>query len=247
MSETVYQQLRQLRLSYLAQALEQQQAQPNTYLEMDFCERFSLLLQQELDHRDSNRINRLRKQAGLRLQALPSQLDYRSERGLSRKQMAELLTGHYLHQSRNVLITGPTGCGKTYVACALGEQACQQHRRVGYYRLNRLLGDLAAGHADGSYNQQIAQLGKKELLILDDWGLEKLSGRQASDLLEVLEDRYQRGSTVIASQLPIKDWYQMISNATVADALLDRLLHHSHRVELKGESMRKLEQSDHLG
>ncbi|TKB50302.1 transposase [Ferrimonas sediminicola] len=246
MTQAVYEQLRQLRLSHLAQALEQQQAQPGTYLEMDFCERLTLLLQHELDHRESNRVNRLRKQAKLRLQAQASQLDYRVERGLSRKQMAELLNGQYLHQSRNVLITGPTGSGKTYVACALGEQACQQHRRVGYYRLPRLLGDLVAGHADGSYNQQLTQLSKKELLILDDWGLEKLTGRQASDLLEVMEERYRRGSTVIASQLPISEWYQMISNATVADALLDRLLHHSHRLELKGESMRKLEQSDHL-
>lgn len=246
MTQEIKEQLRLLRLSHMAQALEQQQAQPNTYQEMSFTERLGLLLQHEILHRETNRVNRLRKQARLRLQATPGQLDYRPQRGLLRKQMAELFTGTYIRHAHNILITGPTGCGKTYVACALGEQACQQHLRVGYYRLNHLLEELEAGHADGSYRQQLNQLSKRTLLILDDWGLEKLTSRQASDLLDVMEDRYQRGSTIIASQVPVSDWYKMVSNPTVADALLDRLLHNSHRLELKGESMRKLEQSDHL-
>ena len=158
--------------------------------------------------------------------------------------MAGLLTGNYLRLHQNVLITGPTGCGKTYVACALGEQACQQHMQVRYYRVGRLLEELNAARADGSYQRLLLTLAKQELLLLDDWGLEKLSARQAADLLEVIEDRYQQGSTVIASQLPVSEWHQMVSNPTVADALLDRLLHHSHRIELKGESMRKLAQID---
>ncbi|SPW34521.1 transposase/IS protein [Edwardsiella tarda] len=125
------------------------------------------------------------------------------------------------------------------------KQACQQHIQVVYYRLTRLLGDLNIGHADGSYQKQLLHLSKKALLILDDWGLEKLNTRQASDLLEVMEDRYQRGNTIIISQLPVSEWYKLVDNPTVADALMDRLLHNGHRVELRGESIRKLAQTDH--
>lgn len=244
MSSQLLEQLRALRLSQGAHALESQWAQPGTYQSLAFEERLGLLLEQELLSRETSKVNRLRKQARLRLQALPQQLEYRPERGLQRIQMAGLLTGNYLRLHQNVLITGPTGCGKTYVACALGEHACQQHMQVRYYRVGRLLDELSAARADGSYQRLLLTLAKQELLLLDDWGLEKLSARQAADLLEVIEDRYQQGSTVIASQLPVSEWHQMVSNPTVADALLDRLLHHSHRIELKGESMRKLAQTD---
>lgn len=244
MSSQLLEQLRALRLSQSAHALESQWGQPGTYQSLAFEERLGLLLEQELLSRETSKVNRLRKQARLRLQALPQQLEYRLERGLQRTQMAGLLTGNYLRLHQNVLITGPTGCGKTYVACALGEQACQQHMQVRYYRVGRLLEELNAARADGSYQHLLLTLAKQALLLLDDWGLEKLSARQAADLLEVIEDRYQQGSTVIASQLPVSEWHQMVSNPTVADALLDRLLHHSHRIELKGESMRKLAQTD---
>lgn len=244
MSSQLLEQLRALRLSQSAHALESQWAQPGTYQSLAFEERLGLLLEQELLSRETSKVNRLRKQARLRLQAQPQQLEYRPERGLQRTQMAGLLTGNYLRLHQNVLITGPTGCGKTYVTCALGEQACQQHMQVRYYRVGRLLEELSAARADGSYQHLLLTLAKQTLLLLDDWGLEKLSARQAADLLEVIEDRYQQGSTVIASQLPVSEWHQMVSNPTVADALLDRLLHHSHRIELKGESMRKLAQID---
>lgn len=244
MSSQLLEQLRALRLSQSASALESQWAQPGTYQSLSFEERLGLLLDQELLGRETSKINRLRKQARLRLQALPQHLAYAPERGLQRTQMAGLLTGNYLRLHQNVLLTGPTGCGKTFVACALGEQACQQHIPVRYYRLGRLLEELGAAHVDGSYQRQLQTLAKQELLLLDDWGLEKLSARQAADLLEVIEDRYQQGSTVIASQLPVSEWHKMVSNPTVADALLDRLIHHSHRIELKGESMRKVAQTD---
>ncbi len=246
MQSGLLEQLRALRLSHLSQALEQQWSQPGTYLDLSFDERLGLLLDHELLQRESGKVDRLRRQAKLRLSAVPSGLDYRATRGLNRQQMAELLGGGYHQRYQNVLITGPTGCGKTYVACALGEQACRQHIAVGYWRLSRLLEDLGTGHADGSYQKQLLKLSKTPLLILDDWGLEKLSARQSSDLLEVMEDRYGNGSTVIVSQLPVSEWYKMISNPTVADALMDRLMHNGHRVDLKGESMRKLAQTDHI-
>lgn len=144
-----------------------------------------------------------------------------------------------MQKRQNVLITGPTGAGKTYVACALATQACEQLYSSRYYRLSRLLDDLSSGRLDGTYQKQLQALAKKQLLIIDDWGMEKLTPDHAGHLLELLEDRYQVNSTIMVSQLPVKEWYNMIGNATVADALLDRLLHNSHRIELGGESMQK--------
>ena len=195
---------------------------------------------------DKTKIQRLKRQAKLRVDAQPSQLIYKEGRNLNRKQMSELLTGSYLHKHQNILITGPTGAGKTYLGCALASSACDQQQTVRDYRLTRLLDDLTAGRLDGSYQKQLQSLAKKALLIPDDWGMEKLTQEHADHLLEVLEDRYQNSSTIVISQLPVKEWYNMIGNATVADALMDRLVHNSHRIELGGESMRKLAQSDHL-
>ena len=239
-------QLRSLRLGHFAQALQQQQGQATTYEDMSFEERLWLLAQHEIHCRQSTKVKRLLKQASLRLDAHASRLKYRSERGLRKDKIGSLLSGQYLHHAHNIIITGATGCGKTYLACALAKQACEQHQTVRYYRLGQLLDELNIGHADGSYRQQLAQIAKKKLLILDDWGMEKLNARQANDLLDVMEERYQNASTIIASQLPVAEWYKLMTNPTVADALLDRLLHNSHRIELTGESMRKLDQSDHL-
>ena len=239
-------QLRSLRLGHFAQALQQQQGQATTYEDMSFEERLGLLAQHEIHCRQSTKVKRLLKQASLRLDAHASRLKYRSERGLRKDKIGSLLSGQYLHHAHNIIITGATGCGKTSLACALAKQACEQHQTVRYYRLGQLLDELNIGHADGSYRQQLAQIAKKKLLILDDWGMEKLNARQANDLLDVMEERYQNASTIIASQLPVAEWYKLMTNPTVADALLDRLLHNSHRIELTGESMRKLDQSDHL-
>ncbi|WP_088239937.1 IS21-like element helper ATPase IstB [Calothrix rhizosoleniae] len=246
MHSALNEQLRSLRLSHFCHALERQQAQPTTYSDMSFEERLGLLADYELQCRDNNKIKRLKRQAKLRLDAQPNHIDYRAGRGIRKDKMASLLNGQYLHHGHNILLTGATGCGKTYLACALAEQACQQHHTVRYYRLGHLLDDLSTGHADGSYRQQLNNLSKRKLLVLDDWGMEKLTARQANDLLDVMEDRYQRGSTIIASQIPVNEWYKLINNPTVADALLDRLLHNSHRIELQGESMRKLDQSGHI-
>ena len=249
MSDLLIEQLRQLKLTQLSQALEQQRQQPNTYHELSFEERLGLLLEHELLGRENNRIQRLRKQARFRLNAPPEKLNYRCQRGLSKSQGAELLSGLYLRQQQNILITGATGCGKTYLACALGEQACRTQHIVRYYRLGRLLDELHSARLDGSYNRVMTRLSKTQLLILDDWGLETLNQDQARELLEVMEDRYQVSSTIIASQVPVVNWHSLLNNPTIADALLDRLVHNGQKIELKGESLRKssLTQPDHSG
>lgn len=239
MSDIIIEQLRSLRLTALSEALELQRQQPTTYAELGFEERLTLLLDSETLGRENNRIKRLRAQAKFRLAAGPEKLDYSPKRGLKKTVMAELLNGNYLSKHQNILITGKTGCGKTYLACALGEQAVRQQFTVKYYRLGRLLDDLAMARVDGSYRQQMNKLGKVSLLILDDWGLEKLSEAQSGDLLEVMEDRYQLSSTVIASQIPIAEWHQLLPNPTIADALLDRLVHNGQKIALDGDSLRK--------
>jgi len=247
MNDMVIEQLRSLRLSPFANALELQRQQPTTFNELGFEERLTLLLDHELIERENARVKRLRRQAKFRLDAPPEKLNYSIERGLIKSEIAPLISGSYLQLKQNILITGKTGCGKTYLACALGEQGCRQQYRVRYYRLGRLLDALIAARVDGSYTQLMNQLSKVELLILDDWGLEKMNARQASELLEVIEDRYQVNSTIIASQVPVKEWHQLISNPTIADALLDRLIHNSHKIDLDGDSQRKnnLTLSDH--
>ncbi|MCP4280161.1 MAG: ATP-binding protein, partial [Alteromonas sp.] len=199
MNDIVIEQLRSLRMSPFANALEQQRQQPTTFDELGFEERLTLLLEYELIERENARVKRLRRQAKLRLDAPPEKLNYGVERGLIKSALAPLIAGNYLQLKQNILITGKTGCGKTYLACALGEQGCRQQYRVRYYRLGRLLDELIAGRVDGSYMRIMNQLSKIDLLILDDWGLEKMSARQASELLEVIEDRYQVSSTIIAS------------------------------------------------
>ena len=247
MNDIVIEQLRSLRLSPFANALELQRQQPTTFNELGFEERLTLLLDHELIERENARVKRLRRQAKFRLDAPPEKLNYSIERGLIKSEIAPLMGGSYLQLKQNILITGKTGCGKTYLACALGEQGCRQQYRVRYYRLGRLLDALIAARVDGSYTLLMNQLSKVELLILDDWGLEKMNARQASELLEVIEDRYQVNSTIVASQVPVKEWYQLISNPTIADALLDRLIHNSYKIDLDGDSQRKnnLTLSDH--
>jgi len=232
-------QMRQLRVPAMAAALEQQWQTPSTYDELAFEERLTLLVEQEHLSRDNNRIKRLRKNANLRLQAKPEDQRYPAARGLRKEQVQPLLEGRHLLYHQNALITGPTGCGKTFLACALGEQACRQNYRVQYHRLSYLLESLKLGQVDGSYLKVLDKLQKVDLLLLDDRGLEGFKGKQITYLLDVIEDRYERRSTVIISQFPVNQWYDLMDNPTVADALLDRLIHNAHRLELQGESQRK--------
>jgi DNA replication protein DnaC len=165
--------------------------------------------------------------------------------------MASLLHCHWLKKAPNLLLTGPCGSGETYIACALGHTACMKGYSVRYYRLSRLLLDLTQGKANGSYSKALQALAKLDCLMIDDWGLEPLKAAQRNDLMEIMDDRHESSSTIMISQLPTDQWYQSIGDNTLADAILDRLMHNAHRIKLKGESMRKLQSDltdrEHLG
>lgn len=238
--QVIHNQLTQLKLSGLKSALEHQNELPSTYQEMSFEERLSLLLDEELTQRENKRIARLLKQAHFRLHAELEELDYRSGRGLEKSVIRNLASGQWLSRKQNILLTGATGCGKTYLACALGRHLCRQGHSVYYFRLKNLLEECYQSHADGSYPKLLGKLAKSALLIIDDWGLEPLAADQRSDLLEIIDQHYQKGSILLISQLPIEEWHRMIGDATHADAILDRLVHGSIKVNLAGESMRKV-------
>lgn len=230
--------LRTLKLTGMAGAFEQQLAQPASE-GLSFEERFALLLDQEILYRDNRRLARLLKAARLRVNACVEDIDYRHPRGIERALMSALVSCQWVQRHQNLCITGPTGSGKTWLACALGNQACRQGLSVRYLRLPRLFEMLRIAHGDGSYPRLMNQLAKTDLVILDDWGIQKIAAAQRNDLMEVIEDRHDLKSTLIASQLPIEHWHEAIGEATLADAILDRLLHNAHRLPLKGESMRK--------
>ena len=234
-------QLRQLKLSGMANALINQNEQPGTYEGLSFDERLQLLTDSEQMDRSQRKQQRLLKAAKLKIDANPKDIDYQHPRGLKQSMIANLLQSDWINKYQNLLVTGPCGSGKTYIACALAHAACMKGYRVKYYRLSRLLLELTQTKADGSYNKALQTLSKLELLILDDWGLEPLKAAQRNDLMEIMDDRHSSSSTVIISQLPTDQWYQSIGDNTLADAILDRLMHNAHRIKLKGESMRKLQ------
>jgi len=244
-------QLRSLKLSGMTHALELQWSQPQTYDDLSFEERIGLMVNQELTARSNKRLLRLLKAARFKVDAHIEDIDYQHPRGLKQSQLASLLTNEWITKKQNLLLTGPTGCGKTYLACAMGRHACHHDYRVRYYRATRLFEALTISHGDGSYLKLISQIEKADLLIIDDWGLETLTQSQRNDLLEIMEDRHGSKSTVITSQLPTTKWHTYIGDATLADAILDRLLHNAHKLNLKGESMRKamssLTEDEHLG
>lgn len=234
------QQLRTLRVPGMVEALEQQLEQPATHNDLSFEERLGLLIDRETTHRTNNKVDRLLKAAKLKLQAYPEDINYTHARGLDKSMFASLLSGQWIEHHQNVLITGATGCGKTYLGCILATQACRQGYSVRYFRTSRLLEQLTIAHGDGRFSKLLNQLAKTDVLVLDDWGLESLTLGQRNDVLELMEDRHGNRSTLITSQVPIQKWHAAIGDPTLADAILDRLLHNAHRLQLKGESMRRL-------
>ncbi len=230
--------LRVLKLTGMADAFAQQLEQPDTH-DLAFDERFSLLVDRESTYRENRRLTRLLRLAHLKQPACVEDIDYKHRRGLDRAQVARLISCDWIRAHHNLHITGATGTGKSWIACAVGHAACRHGLSVKYERLPRLLDDLRIARGDGSYGKKLIQLARTELLILDDFGIRPLAPGETDNLLEVIEDRHGTRSTLITSQLPISSWHEYLNNPTVADALLDRLLSSAHRIELKGESLRK--------
>lgn len=230
--------LRNLKLTAMAQALEEQMEQPRAF-DLSFEERLSLLVMREITDRENRRLQRLLKTARLKQAACVEDIDYRHPRGLDKSLMATLAGGDWIRRGANVHLVGQTGTGKSWLACALGNQACRMGWSVKYERVPRLLENLRIAHADGSFGKRLAQLAKIDLLILDDFGIKPLARGDRHDLLEIIEDRHGTRSTLVTSQLPISLWHEYIGEPTVADAVLDRLLQNAFRMELKGESLRR--------
>ncbi|HIB1617299.1 TPA: IS21-like element helper ATPase IstB [Salmonella enterica subsp. enterica serovar Muenchen] len=212
MAHTLMKQLSDLKLTGMVSALAIQMEQPGTYEDLSFKERLALLVSRESLERDQRKQKRLLQKARLRLEASVHDIDYQPARNLERSRIAQLSQSEWVLRGQNLLITGPCGCGKTYVGCALGNNACHQGYSVQYWRLSRLLGELIHGRADGSYRKQLSQLSKIQLLILDDWGLEPLQATQRNDLLELMDDRYGKSATIMISQLPTEEWYGCVGD-----------------------------------
>jgi DNA replication protein DnaC len=234
--------LQALRLFGMVRAFEDQQRLPEID-SLAFEERLGLLVDREMTDRDNRRLKTRLRQARLRQPAVLEDIDFRHPRGLDKSLIAQLGSCGWVGQRLNILITGPTGCGKTFLACALAHKACREGHTVRYLRLHRLLQDLQISKGDGRYPKLLTALAKTDLIVLDDWGIAPLTDEHRRDLLEILEDRHGRRSTLVTAQLPVDKWHAQIGDPTLADAILDRLIHNAHKIPLKGDSMRKLKSS----
>ncbi len=238
MNEVTIAKLHAMRLYGMAKGFSERLASANN-AQLSHEEFFGLVVDDEKTYRDNAKLARLLTQAHLRQQAAVEDIDFRHPRGLDKQIVVEISRGHWLSNHQNVLITGPTGVGKSFLACAMGNQACRSGYSTSYFRYSRLLEALLASRGDGSHLKFLARLAKTALLIVDDFALTAISATEARDLLEILEDRYGISSTIFTSQIPANQWHQLLGEPTIADAVCDRLFHNAFKIELKGESLRK--------
>jgi DNA replication protein DnaC len=231
--------LNALRLPGMATAFAEQQTNAAS-MSLPFDERFAMLVDREHAWRENRRVSRLLREAKLKSsQACMEDVRYGDGRKLDKSLIAQLASCQWIRAQQNLILTGATGCGKTWLACALGNAACRQGLSVAYVRTPRLFEELRIAHGDGSFGRRLSALAKTDVLILDDWGLAPLDQAGRNDLLEVLDDRVGVRSTVITSQLPVEHWHAYLNDPTLADAILDRVLHAAHKMHLTGESLRK--------
>ena len=239
LTEPIVDKLRNMRLGTMADAWIKQREETQIH-ELDFDSRFGLIVDAEHLARDSKRIARALRTAKLRIaNACIEDIDFSPKRELDRAVVRQLGTCAWITSHANVIITGATGTGKSYVACALAQQACRSGFRVVYRRMPRLIEELALAHADGTYTRLLGRLAKFDVLVLDDWGLAPLRDQERRDMLEIVEDRHGTRATIMTSQLPVENWHDYVGDPTIADALLDRVVHTAHRIKLKGPTRRK--------
>lgn len=238
LNHPTYEKLRSMKLLGMAQALEEQTSQA-VYASLSFEERLGLLVDRESIYRDNRQLAIRLSKAKLRQNAAFEDINFKRPRGLDRSLILTLGAGDWIRQHNNCLITGKTGAGKSFLACAIANKICRDGAHVVYARVPTLFSDLAIARADGSYRRRLMALARADLLILDDWGLYPMTAEQSRDFLEIMDDRYNRRSTMVVSQTPIELWHAMVPDPTVADAALDRLVHNAYRIALDGPSMRK--------
>ena len=227
-----------MKLAGMGEGLREQMENP-AYRKLSFEERLGLLLDKEWNFRQTRKQTRRMRVAHFREDAVIEDLDFSVSRGLDRSQVLALTQEDWIRSHLNVIITGPTGAGKTYLACALGQSACRNGVSVRFFQISKLLRKITYARAEGSSPRFLETLAKTQLLIIDDWLRNPLTESQTPDLLEILEDRYGRASTMLATQIPVADWHDRLGNATLSDAVMDRIIHNAYRLELSGESMRK--------
>jgi DNA replication protein DnaC len=238
LTQPILENLQKLRFYGMLTALEEQMRMPDID-ELGFEERLGLLVDREMTDREDRRLKTRLRKAKLRQHACVEDVDFRHPRKLDKPLFMNLAGCRWLKEHNNALIIGPTGVGKTYLACALAQKACRDGYTALYFRLPRLLHDLTIAKADGRYDKVMTAISRTDLLVLDDWGLDKFVKEQRHDLLEILEDRHGLRSTLVTSQVPVKHWHEVIADPTLADAILDRLVHNAYKLVLNGESMRK--------
>lgn len=227
-----------LKLAGMCRAFKEQMEMPDIE-QLAFTERLGLMVDREVTERENRKLAMRLKNAKFKLNAAVEDIDYAHQRGLEKSLVTTLATGQWIRKHQNILLVGPTGAGKTYLACALGHSGCLRGFSAFYARIPRLVQELGSARGDGRYSRMMKFLAKTDLLILDDLGITPLTAEQRRDLLEIFDDRYDNRATLVTSQLPVNKWHEAIGDPTLADAILDRLVHNAHKLVMKGESMRK--------